>query len=145
MDGEPPDPYALPDFHSKTPSSKVMGHVSNRFGYVEAVLRWDKTHMPARVIAAVEQFYEAGDKSAQFYQANELDYWRNWDVDFITAAELETSLSQFATAKVRIIQYIEHFLPIFGRIIHSYILPTFGPSNGCTPAKHTASMGYCKV
>jgi exonuclease III len=38
--------------------SKV--HVSDRFGSVEAVLQWDKTYMPARVIAAVELFYEVG-------------------------------------------------------------------------------------
>jgi hypothetical protein len=46
---------------------------------------------------------------------------------------------------VRVLQNIEHFSPIFGQIIHSYILPTFGSPTGYTPTKHTAPMGYCKV
>ena len=50
-----------------------------------------------------------------------------------------------SSREVRVLQNIEHFSPIFGQIIHSYILPTFGPSIGYTPAKHTASMGHSKA
>ena len=76
-------------------SSKV--HVSSRFGSLDAVCRWDKTHMSGRAREAVDLFYEGGDMSASHYRDHP-EYWEGWDKQF-SAEELDTALRQFTAAK----------------------------------------------
>ena len=75
--------------------SKV--HVSSRFGSMEAVYNWDKSQMDARAKAAVEMFYEAGDKSASYYREHP-EFWGGWNREF-DMDELEAALRQFSAGK----------------------------------------------
>ena len=71
--------------------------------------------------------------------------WNGFTVSHRFTARVGTWIFVDGIYGLRVLRYIEHFPLIFGEIIHSCILPTFGPSTGYTPTKHTIPMGYCKV